>query len=146
MRMCRDIHHESAIHILPCTLKLKYSNCVDDMQDLILSRALALEATTSVLLDYSARRAYDRSPQIEVAYTDMPGELSRCCPVLTRLSPSNAHLFIIGNICTIAIVASLPGTNAVSLYLRRSVCTNAGGRGRAACHQVGSRMAGGQQL
>ena len=43
------------------------------MQDLILSRALALEATTSVLLDYSARRVYDRSPQIEVAYNDMPG-------------------------------------------------------------------------
>ncbi len=42
-------------------------------QDLILSRALALEATTSVLLDYTARRVYDRSPQIEVAYNDMPG-------------------------------------------------------------------------
>ncbi len=42
-------------------------------QDLILSRALALEATTSVLLDYTTRRAYDRSPKIEVPYTDMPG-------------------------------------------------------------------------
>ena len=46
------------------------------MQGLILSRALVLEATTSVLLDYSARRVYDRSSQIEVAYNDMPGVLS----------------------------------------------------------------------
>jgi len=115
MCMFRDVHHESAIHILPCTPKLKYSSCVDDTQDLILSRALALEATTSVLLDYSARRAYDRSPQIEVAYTDMPGELSSCCSVPARLPPSTAHPFIIVNICTIAIVAAHPGTDAVSL-------------------------------
>ena len=45
-------------------------------QDLVLSRALALEATTSVLLDYSARRAYDRSHQVEVSYADMPGKRS----------------------------------------------------------------------
>ena len=42
----------------------------------MLSRALALEATTSVLLDYSARRAYDRSHQVEVSYADMPGKSS----------------------------------------------------------------------
>ena len=46
------------------------------LQDLVLSRALALEATTSVLLDYGARRAYDRSHQIEVSYADMPGNSS----------------------------------------------------------------------
>ena len=46
------------------------------LQDLVLSRALALEATTSVLLDYSARRAYDRSHQVEVSYADMPGRSS----------------------------------------------------------------------
>jgi len=115
MRIIRNVHHKSAIHTLPSTPKLKDSTCVGDTQDLILSRALALEATTSVLLDYSARRAYDRSPQIEVAYTDMPGERSSCCPVPARLSPSTAHLSIIVNICTIAIVASHPGTDAVSL-------------------------------
>ena len=47
-----------------------------NMQELILSRAMALEATTGVLLDYSARRAYERSPQVEIAYNDMPGVLA----------------------------------------------------------------------
>ncbi len=40
---------------------------------MILSRALVLEATTNVLADYNARRAYDRSSQIEIPYTHLPG-------------------------------------------------------------------------
>ncbi|KAK9908710.1 hypothetical protein WJX75_001848 [Coccomyxa subellipsoidea] len=42
-------------------------------QEMILSRALVLEATTNVLMDYTARRAYDRSLQIEIPYTHLPG-------------------------------------------------------------------------
>ncbi|BDA41990.1 probable protein ACCUMULATION AND REPLICATION OF CHLOROPLASTS 6, chloroplastic [Coccomyxa sp. Obi] len=42
-------------------------------QEMILSRALVLEATTNVLVDYNARRAYDRSSQIEIPYTHLPG-------------------------------------------------------------------------
>ena len=41
--------------------------------ELILSRALVLEATTNVLTDYTARRAYDSTPQIEIPYDDLPG-------------------------------------------------------------------------
>ena len=70
-----------------------YASTLGHLQDLILSRALALEATTSVLLDYTARRVYDRSPQIEVAYNDMPGVLPslphhRICPTACHVTCS----------------------------------------------------------
>lgn len=45
--------------------------------ELLLSRALVLETASNVLMDYTARRAYDRAPQIEVSYHDLPGKL---CP------------------------------------------------------------------
>ena len=47
--------------------------------DLILSRALVLEATTNVLTDYTARHAYDCTPQVEIPYDELPGAAS-CRP------------------------------------------------------------------
>ena len=44
--------------------------------ELLLSRALVLETASNVLMDYTARRAYDRAPLIEVPYHDLPGK--RC--------------------------------------------------------------------
>lgn len=44
---------------------------------MILSRALVLEATTNVLVDYNARRAYDRSSQIEIPYSHLPGVVQK---------------------------------------------------------------------
>ncbi len=53
------------------------------LQELVLSRALVLEAATNVLVDYKSRRSYDGSMQIEIPYSDLPGNgcASQCMPV-----------------------------------------------------------------
>ena len=130
-------------------------------QDLILSRALALEATTSVLLDYTTRRAYDRSPQIEVPYADMPGAAhllcsmtaphSRLATVMDAFPAAVQHLCASSNVrcCSCSFIVPV-GHQALRLTICllscRGVRPHAGGRGCAARHQVGARMAGGQQL
>lgn len=78
------------MRVLPLTAAYMPSGCTDSslsfrvaywhseplmLQEMLLSRALVLEATTNVLLDYTARRAYDRSFHIEVPYTQIPGML-----------------------------------------------------------------------
>lgn len=130
-------------------------------QDLILSRALALEATTSVLLDYTTRRAYDRSPHIEVPYTDMPGAAHLLC---TMTAPHSRLATVMGafpaaarqlcassdvRCCSYSLIVPVGHQVlrlTISLHSCRGVCTHAGGWGCAARHQVGARMAGGQQL
>ncbi len=56
--------------------------------ELLLSRALVLEAATSVLTDYTARRAYDRAQQIEIPYNELPGVSACACrPRMADLTP-----------------------------------------------------------
>ena len=56
--------------------------------ELLLSRALVLEAATAVLTDYTARRAYECAQQIEIPYNELPG--ARVCAC--QCSPHTADL------------------------------------------------------
>ena len=121
--------------ILPCAAPHPWPTLV--LQEMILSRALVLEATTNVLMDYTARRAYDRSLQIEIPYTHLPGAL------FIPTHPQKLTLaFKAPHDARLVIVDSFRKLLKSDTKCRR-VCPYARGWGRAAGHQVGQGLAGG---
>lgn len=47
------------------------------LQDTLYARALVLKNATDTLTDGVSRRQYDRQPELELAYSDLPGDLHK---------------------------------------------------------------------